>query len=249
MDRPADDREAAFWDEHVPPLERCLAAYRAGPDALTAALLDALEPLAGVRVLDFACGAGVVTAWLAARGASVVGLDVSPASVERARELLAAAGVDGARFVVGGVSAIATVGPFDCVCGRFALHHTVVAESAPALAAALRPGGTGAFLETMGTNPMLRAARRVTGRAGIARWGSEDEHPLVRSDLETMRGAFGELRLEVPRVVFFRLLDRQVLRGRSAALARACGAVDDLLGRVGLGRLGYQQLVLVRKIA
>src|SRR5438128_283816 len=85
--RAVEAREREFWDEHVPSLDRCLREYERGPDANMRALLDALEPLGGAAVLDFACGAGVTSAWLAARGADVVGIDLSPRSVERAAEL------------------------------------------------------------------------------------------------------------------------------------------------------------------
>src|ERR671917_631988 len=91
------DREQAFWDEHVPPLEEILAEYREGPDPNTRLMLDLLEPLEGKRVLDFACGAGLTSAWLAARGALVTGIDISPASVARAQEVVARLGLT-ARF-------------------------------------------------------------------------------------------------------------------------------------------------------
>ena len=216
-----------------------MAGYEAGPDALTQALLDALEPLDGARVLDFACGAGLLSAFLAARGADVVGLDVSPASTARAFELVRTLQLERARFVTG----TAVEGTYDRVCGRFALHHTDVAQTAPALAGALAPGGWGAFLETMG--PLSRVRRRLTGRLGVPRYGTADEHPLVRSDLRTLRNAFGTLELHAPRVVFLRLLDRQLLRHRSALASKLLGAGDDLLGRTGLGWLSYQQVVVV----
>src|SRR5262249_9818101 len=104
-DRAVQARERDFWDEHVPSLDRCLAEYQPRPDANTAALLDALEPLAGASVLDFACGAGVGSAWLAGRGAAVTGIDLSPRSLARARELAERAGVE-AEFVEGGVDAV-----------------------------------------------------------------------------------------------------------------------------------------------
>jgi SAM-dependent methyltransferase/GNAT superfamily N-acetyltransferase len=52
------------------------------------AVLSLLPPVAGKRVLDAGCGPGAYAAWLADRGAEVVGLDVSPRMVERARRRL-----------------------------------------------------------------------------------------------------------------------------------------------------------------
>src|SRR5579872_6514658 len=48
---------------------------------------------AGARVLDVACGTGVVAITAALRGAKVTALDLTPALLERARENAALAGV------------------------------------------------------------------------------------------------------------------------------------------------------------
>jgi 2-polyprenyl-3-methyl-5-hydroxy-6-metoxy-1,4-benzoquinol methylase len=245
-----DARERAFWDDRVPSLEECLVEYEDGPDPLTAALLDALEPLTGARVLDFACGTGILAAWLAQRGALVTGVDLSPEAIGRASELASAVGA-GAMFLCESLeSAGLEAASFDRLAGRFALHHVDCATVAPALAWVLRPGGTGAFLETM-DSPLLRLARRhLVGRFGIARFGTVDEQPLSREDLRVIEAAFGRLEVRVPQMIFLRLLDRQVLRYRSAHASRALGRLDDVLHeRLHLGSWSYQQLVVVERSA
>jgi SAM-dependent methyltransferase len=63
-----------------------LYPHRDDEDAGAAvALIDGLIPLAGRRVLDLACGPGRHAAQLAARGARVVGLDLSLPLLARAR--------------------------------------------------------------------------------------------------------------------------------------------------------------------
>ncbi|MFW6053619.1 MAG: class I SAM-dependent methyltransferase, partial [Persicimonas sp.] len=52
------------------------------------ATLALLPDISGRRVLDAGCGPGVYTEWLVDHGADVVGVDVSPRMVERARERL-----------------------------------------------------------------------------------------------------------------------------------------------------------------
>jgi SAM-dependent methyltransferase len=251
MDELAQEREAReqrFWDEHVPSVADCLNEYRAGPDVMTAALLDALEPLAGVTVLDFACGTGITSAWLADRGASVTGIDLSPESTARAAEFCRAARAE-VSFVTGPLDSQPDLGTYDRIVGRFALHHVDVAAVAPLLASRLRPGGFAAFLETMDTNPLLRPARRhLVGRFGIPRFWTLDEHPLTRADLAVLEAAFGELELRVPRMTFFRIFDRQVLRHRSRRASRAIGALDDLLlTRFHLDSWSYHQLLVARR--
>ncbi|MGM0554967.1 MAG: class I SAM-dependent methyltransferase [Myxococcota bacterium] len=50
------------------------------------ATLGLLPDVADKRVLDAGCGPGIYTEWLVDHGAEVVGVDVSPKMVERARE-------------------------------------------------------------------------------------------------------------------------------------------------------------------
>lgn len=62
---------------------------RAGRDRMRAVMMSRLpQDLTGARVLDAGCGAGQVTAELAARGATVVAVDVSPRLIEIARRRL-----------------------------------------------------------------------------------------------------------------------------------------------------------------
>jgi SAM-dependent methyltransferase len=244
-----EQRERDFWDHHIPSVDEALELYRSGLDLQTRTLLDRLEPLAGQRVLDFACGAGVLSALLAARGADVVGVDISPESIKRAEELAAAlelkvefrkAEVDAPPF---GVDE-----SFDAIVGRFALHHLDLNRYLPLLANGLRPGGRAVFVETMATNPVLRFARRyIVGRFGVDRLGTRDEHPLTQKDLRVFRRYIGPLDIVVPQVDFLKLVSRQAIRGHPA-VDRACSAVDQWLGRwPALGFLSYHQVLLAKK--
>jgi len=242
------EREREFWDEHVPALERLLARYARGPEPNTRSMLDAVEPLQGMRVLDFACGAGLTANFLAQRGAQVTAIDISPASVRRAGELAAEAG--NAIELIAGELRPGTFAPasFDAVVGRYALHHVELTVIAPILNEVLLPGGRGAFLETMGLNPLLNIARdRMAGRKGVASFGSDDERPIDRADLRVLREAFGSVELSVGELRFLRIFDRNVLRFRNPGLARALGTVDDVLARLGLGFLSYHQIVRVTR--
>jgi len=106
------------------------------------ALLDAAGVRVGTRMLDLACGPGIVTAIAATRGAIPRGLDFSSAMLAVAR-----ASHQGVEFVEGDAEAPPFPdGAFDAVVSNFGIHH--VPRPALALTAAhrvLRAGGRVAF--------------------------------------------------------------------------------------------------------
>ncbi len=103
--------------------------------ALGTPLIELLAPRAGERILDLGCGDGSLSAGIAARGCTVVGIDNSVAQVEAAR----ARGLD-ARVADG--QALTFDGEFDGVFTNAALHwmprQDLVLDAA---SRALRPGG------------------------------------------------------------------------------------------------------------
>jgi magnesium-protoporphyrin O-methyltransferase len=71
------------------PVSRIRQTVREGRDRMRATMLGRLPAaLAGARVLDAGCGTGAMAAVLAARGAEVVGVDISPALIEIAEARL-----------------------------------------------------------------------------------------------------------------------------------------------------------------
>ena len=241
-------RERDFWGHHLPSVEEVLREVASGPDANTRAMLDAVEPCRGRRILDFACGAGATTMWLAQRGARVVGLDITPESVEVGRQVAVALGLD-AEFVARPLEEFEPDGRFDGIVGRFALHHVDVAATAPLLGRMLVADGRAAFVETMATNPLLMLARNfVVGRWGVPRLGTLDEHPLTKTDLTVLEANLGRLTNRTAQPMFLRILDRQLLRYRWPTASRVFGALDDRLvvGRLA-HRMSYQQVLSFRR--
>ncbi len=117
--------------------------------ALGRAVFDLLDPQPGERVLDLGCGDGTLTAEIVARGATVVGVDASPAMVAAAR----AKGID-ARL--GDAAGLGFEAEFDAVFSNAALHWML--DPDPVIAgvhAALQPGGR--FVAEMGGHGCVAA--------------------------------------------------------------------------------------------
>jgi demethylmenaquinone methyltransferase/2-methoxy-6-polyprenyl-1,4-benzoquinol methylase len=130
------------------------------------ALVDAVDPRPGQRVLDVACGTGLVTAAVAARGAEVVGLDQSLDMLGRAR----ARGLSGVTFVQGEAERLPFAeGEFDALTFTYLLRYVDdPAATMGELARVVRPGGRIGMLEFgVPSSPVLRAGWRLHTRVGL----------------------------------------------------------------------------------
>jgi SAM-dependent methyltransferase len=93
--------------------ERHAVVWSAGPyQGVTETIADLqsevmrrLEPVAGERFLDLACGTGAAAELAAAAGAEVVGVDLAPALIEQAKQRAAERGLD-IDYRVGDVEAL-----------------------------------------------------------------------------------------------------------------------------------------------
>lgn len=89
-----------------------------------AALVQAIRPQAGARVLDVATGPGYVAAAFAQEGCEVVGLDLTPALLALAEQMREERGLSNLRFQQGDAGHLPFAEQtFDIVVSRYALHH------------------------------------------------------------------------------------------------------------------------------
>jgi ubiquinone/menaquinone biosynthesis C-methylase UbiE len=217
-------------------------------------LFDQLGNAAGMRILDCGCGAGELALEVARDAKQVVGFDLSLESVKLMR-------VHAQRLGVAPPGALTSVmerlpfddASFDAVIGKSILHHVDVAAAMAEVERVLKPGARAIFIENQLTNPLLRFARnKLTGRYGVARLGTLDEHPLLRNDLDSIAARFESMRLTYPDFRFFDLFSRNVLRYRRAQwLAKWLHRLDELIYRrlPTLRRFGYHVIVEVRRSA
>jgi len=114
-------------------------------------LIELLAPQPGELILDLGCGTAHLTSQLALAGASVTGLDHSPAMIQQARQ-----NYPDLEFVEGDASDFAFPEPFDAVFSNAALHWVKRAEDVVlCLARALKPGGR--FVAEFGGKGNIRA--------------------------------------------------------------------------------------------
>ncbi len=155
----------------------------------TDAMLDTVQAGPGARLLDLACGPGHTTAAAQLRGASALGLDITPAMVAAARSRF-----PDSHFEVGDMLA-PPPGPWDAITCRFGAHHADAAWFQAAWRV-LKPGGRIAIAELGPTNDESRengmqepsAWVRLLQDAGFGAVAvttlTLDLHPLAASDPE-----------------------------------------------------------------
>lgn len=205
----------------------------------------ALGRLDGLHVLDVGSGVGDNAILLARAGARVVGVDVSPRSVEIAAARAAASGVrDAVRFVCAPIeSAPLPARAFDVIWGDGVLHHVipVLDEVLARLATLARPGARFVFSEPVNRVPLLR---RVRLALPIPVEGTPGERPLEQEELAIIARHVRDLRVRSFSLVG--RLNRFVLptgfeeapAGRRMIAHALCAADYAILSVPGIQRVG-----------
>lgn len=164
-DEPNRD-QAREWNERGGPrwvaMERDLDAQLA---PYSAALIDALAPSLGERVLDVGCGAGATSLAIAerVRPGEVVGVDISGPMIARARERAQA--IENLRFEEADAQtfAFASGAPFDAIASRFGVMF---------------------FADPVAAFINLRTALRPAGRLAFVCWRALRENPAFTLPLQ-----------------------------------------------------------------
>src|SRR6266542_6970079 len=135
-------------------------------DAAKYEALHTYVPRAGESILDLGCGTGQLASQIAARGARVIGIDVSPTMITRAREKY-----PGLDFRVADGTDLHLSERFDAVFSNAALHWMPSSRQPAVLAGireALKPGGR--FVAELGARgnieQIVAALREAFARLG-----------------------------------------------------------------------------------
>ena len=195
MTNSRQQREALFFNRHFADNARAFRANKFYTVATAAgrhfyALID--ENCIGQRILEYGCGKGDHALALALRGAFINGIDVSVEGVRQAAAQARAEGLeDYLTFEVMNAEVLDFPDDyFDIVFGNSILHHLNLDNACRELSRVLKPEGRAFFREPLGYNPLINLYRKLTPKIR-----TEDEHPLLVRDLETLAGYFHEVNI------------------------------------------------------
>lgn len=143
----------------------------------------------GARVLDYCCGEGPVAMKCAAQGAQAWGIDISPVSIETARQVAAERGLAGrTHFTVADAEATDFEDSFfDVIIVNGVLHHLDLDKAYAELARILKPTGAVICTEALRHNVAIHLYRKLTPKLR-SEW--EVAHILGKPEIEQARRAF-----------------------------------------------------------
>ncbi|MGV6858617.1 MAG: class I SAM-dependent methyltransferase [bacterium] len=221
-----DDSERAAAEKYYSIMERALGDYRE----------RALAKARYGHLLEYGCATGLESlVWLKG-GARVTGIDISGEAIEKAAAKLQGTGYQGnATYLEMNAEQMDFPDDsFDVVVGNGIIHHLDLDVAYREIARVLKPNGSAVFIEPTGHNFLINTYRRLTPAMR-----TEDEHPLMMSDIALAQKYFG--RVESAHYNLFSLL-AVPFRGKPVfqPLLKGLHSLDQAIFKVpGLKKLGW----------
>jgi 2-polyprenyl-3-methyl-5-hydroxy-6-metoxy-1,4-benzoquinol methylase len=206
--------------------------------------------LAGKRLLDFGCGTGQTSTQLAALGAFVVGIEISPELISLARQRAELDGVTD-HVELQNIDLLKAPPPadsFDLVLCSAVLHHVDYTVVLPVLRGCLKPGGKIVIGEPIATSPLLR---KIRNWLPVSRDASPDEKQFDAREIAEIAGVFDRSQLSyfnlTSRLIRFvpRALDLENAPAASRAVVLLMMTVDRWLSRLPLLHRFYGAVTIV----
>ncbi|MEW6202524.1 MAG: class I SAM-dependent methyltransferase [bacterium] len=153
-------------------------------------IYEFLGDVKGKKVLDCGCGSGVMSVVFALGGAEVTAFDISPGNIQIAQKRAECYGMlDRINFFFTAAEQLCFKdGTFDIAFGTSILHHTILNLSTEEIVRVMKPGGKAAFVEPLGTNPILNLARNYLPYTGKEPHGND--RPFTYGDIRLMKHHF-----------------------------------------------------------
>lgn len=193
------------------------------------------------KVLDYCCGDGGTSIFLAKQGMDVTGIDISDVSIENCKRVAVLEGIEErTKFMV--MDAENTDLPdasFDIIVCNGVLHHLDVNLAFPELARLLKPDGIVIAQEALASNPLIQWYRERTPHLRTE-W--EMKHILGLDELDIARQYFGQIGVR-----YFHLAVLAAVPFRNTPLFKpllgALEFVDDVLLRLPVVQIQSWQMI------
>jgi SAM-dependent methyltransferase len=154
----SNNAQADYWtNEGGPSWVRHERRYERMLQPFDDALIGALRPVSGDRILEIGCGFGATSIALAASGATVHGVDIAPPMIDRARERVQGTAAN-ITFDVADAQEGDLGGPYDTIASRFGvMFFADPVRAFTNIASSVRPEGNLAFVcwQSLDRNPWL----------------------------------------------------------------------------------------------
>lgn len=220
------DPAGPMWPLHrlnaarAPFVEQAIRAYLR-PDALGA------YPLAGLRLLDIGCGAGLLSESMARLGATVTAVDPAPRNIEIARSHAESGGLD-IDYRCGAIEDLDAT-PFDVVLNMEVVEHVEALPEFMARCCALTTPGGMQVVATINRNPLSWLVA-IVGAEYVLRWlprGTHQWRKFVTPGETAAMLASGGLAVVETRGVAVNPLNRSISVGRFTGVNYMVAAVRD----------------------
>jgi len=158
-----------------------------------------LGDLAGKELLDYGCGMGEESIYLAKLGARVTSIDISEIGIECLRRRAAHHQLDIRAIQMRADQTEFPDASFDRIHGLGILHHLGIDVGLKEVRRLLRPGGAAVFLEPLGDSPVIEAVKgflmkhaRFLGKFDEV---TEHEHNLTWAEIHAATRSFADVAL------------------------------------------------------
>jgi ubiquinone/menaquinone biosynthesis C-methylase UbiE len=146
--------------------------------------------LRDVKLLDLGCGMGETSVYFAMQGADVVAADISAGMLGITQKVAQKYNVTLTTHKSTAENLNFTNGEqFDIVYAGFLMHHVNIEQTLCRLKEVMKPDATFICCEPIAYNPIINIYRKIATKVR-----TEDEHPLTKKDIKTMKKHFADVK-------------------------------------------------------
>ncbi len=202
-----------------------------------------LQSCSKKKVLDYCCGDGKMTLFLAEHGAEAVGIDISDVSIQNAKTESFKKKLDkqASFYTMDAENLKFENDYFDLILCSGVLHHLDVKKAYPELMRVLKPDGKIICDEPLVYNPIFHLYRKMTPHLRTE-W--EMRHILSRKDIKLAKKYFGKVETKFFHLATLGAVPFRKLPGFNLILG-LLGAVDSILLKLPLLKWLAWQIVFI----